>query len=70
MLSTFGKGKSVETQGFQGKKRKFFKEKGAQKGGAVKKEKDDVVYFKCNNKEHYAHECRTGKGKKVQKRKV
>lgn len=43
MLSVFGKEKQVETQDSQGKKRKFFKEKGAHKGRAAKKGKANVI---------------------------
>lgn len=61
--------KAKEAQGGQSKKRKFFHKKGAQKGGAAKKGKAEVVCYKCDKKGHYAHECRTGKEKKATKKK-
>ena len=46
LLADLAKEKSVETQGSQGKKRKFFKKKGAQNGDTAKKSKAEVVCYR------------------------
>ena len=50
VLESLKKSKAKEVQVGQGQKRKFFPKKGAQKGGAAKKAKSEVVCYKCDKK--------------------